>query len=107
MFAVSVIFAIKDRHIKAFRESILAHAARTLAREDGCRRFDVGFDAENPVSVFLYELFDNRAAFNLHAESEYLADFFDTAGDWIASKEASRWDISIQSAASCDPRGSK
>lgn len=97
MFAVSVIFSIKDEHVESFRRLIYMHAARTLAREIGCRRFDVGFDAEKPNTVFLYELYDDRDAFAVHADSDYVAKFFATANDWIASKEANRWDIPDQS----------
>ena len=91
MFAVSVIFTIHPEYITPFRELVQQHAARTLNREDGCRRFDVGYDAENPQRVFLYELYDSREAFDQHAATDYVANFFAVAGDWIAAKEAHRW----------------
>lgn len=93
MFAVSVVFTIKPDHASEFRELILQHAAQTLEREEACRRFDVGFDADDPTRIFLYELYDDKDAFELHSRTEYLADFFKTAGNWIVGKEANRWEL--------------
>lgn len=93
MYAVSVVFVIKDEQIEPFRKLIRHHAARTLDREEACREFDVGFDADDPTRVFLFELYDHREAFDAHLKSDYLAEFFATATDWIVSKESNRWDI--------------
>ncbi len=97
MFAVSVLFSIKSDKIESFREVILRHAARTMENEPGCLRFDVGYDPESPADVFLYELYEDREAFAVHSQAPYLADFFDTAGDWIESKQARRWDLAAGS----------
>jgi len=94
MYAVSVVFTIKEEYIDSFRTLIQEHAERTIEQEVGCRRFDIGFDSNDPSRVFLYELYENREAFDLHTKADYLADFFAKATDWIESKEANRWDIS-------------
>lgn len=98
MFAVSVVFNIREDHVEPFVELILQHSARTLAREIGCMRFDVGRDANDPTRVFVYELFVDRHAFDIHSKTDYLDEFFAAAGDWIESKQAHRWDISRGSA---------
>ncbi len=93
MYAVSVVFSIKDEHIVAFRQLICEHATRTLEREKGCRQFDIGLSDASPKLVFLYELYDDKRAFDEHAASDYLAEFFSVANGWIESKDASRWEI--------------
>ncbi len=98
MYAVSVVFTIKQEHVDSFRTLIKEHAARTFEREVGCRRFDIGFDSNNLSRVFLYELYEDREAFELHSKADYLEDFFAKASDWIESKEASRWDILVNKA---------
>lgn len=93
MFAVSVIFTIAPEHADAFQKLICQHAARTLELETGCHRFDVGFDEANACRVFLYELYENQQAFDQHCQSDYLAAFFETAGEWIKDKEVNRWKV--------------
>ena len=102
MFAVTVVFSINPDQTEAFRELISTHAARTLLQEKGCRRFDIGFDVQKPNCVFLYELFDDRDAFDQHSKADYLAQFFERAKGMIASKEASRWDIPDTATASAN-----
>ena len=93
MYAVSVVFVIHQDHIKSFLQLIKDHASRTLEREKGCRQFDIGLSEVNSKLVFLFELYDNKQSFDEHSASDYLADFFSVANDWIESKEARRWEI--------------
>lgn len=93
MFAVSVTFTAQPSKIEQLRHLLTEHAARTLRNEAGCRRFDIGTNADRPDEVFLYELYEDEAAFRVHSDAPYLADFFDEAKDLIASKQASRWNI--------------
>ncbi len=54
--------------------------------EPGCLRFDVLRDAETPSTLYLYEVYRDRAAFDLHREAPYFKAFFAEAGDTLAAE---------------------
>ena len=93
MFAVTVIFEIKKEAIEAFRAAVLQQASNSLAREEGCRRFDVCFDEARPARVFLYELYDDRAAFDRHRETDHFAAFNEAAAPLVENKMVETWQL--------------
>jgi autoinducer 2-degrading protein len=44
-------------------------------KERGCRRFDVLEPAGEPDRVVLYEIYDDRAAFDAHLQSDHFRRF--------------------------------
>jgi quinol monooxygenase YgiN len=56
--------------------------------EPGCLRFDVLMpaDAGAPPRVFLYEIYEDRAAFDLHLASEHFRDFDERSRDLVRGK---------------------
>ena len=85
MYVVAVLFEVEEAHAGAFREAILENAATSLREEAGCRRFDVAFD-EDGRRCFLYELYDSRAAFDVHLESEHFCAFSEATGPMVQEK---------------------
>lgn len=75
MYVVTVTIHIKDGRIDDFMPLMTKNARASLADEDECHQFDVCRDGHE---VFLYEVYENRAAFELHLESEHFLTF-DTA----------------------------
>ena len=73
MFVVTVAFSHPEAARARFLELVAANAARSLADEPGCRRFDVCLDAGG--DVFLYELYDDAAAFEAHRAMPHYRDF--------------------------------
>lgn len=86
MFIVAVEFNIKEEHIDAFRDRVLQQAADSLKNEPACHQFDVCVDETEPSKFFLYEVYDDEAAFDAHRKMDYFADFSASVGDWVASK---------------------
>jgi autoinducer 2-degrading protein len=74
MFVVTVLFELVPDSAAAFRAAILENAAITLREEPGCHRFDVCFSADDS-RCFLYELYTDRAAFDLHLGTPHFRDF--------------------------------
>ena len=68
MFAVTVTFTIKDGQMDAFLPLIRLNATSSVRDEPGCRQFDVCTDPNHPNTVFLYELYDDEAAFEAHQD---------------------------------------
>ena len=61
--AVIVAFEVKEGQIDPFLDIIRAHAARTLAVEPGCERFDILIPTDGSAAVNLHEVYADDAAF--------------------------------------------
>ncbi len=86
MYVVTVVFRVKPEHLDAFLPMMNANAATSTASEPGCRQFDVCQHSDNPSEIFLYELYDDRAAFDAHLASAHFKDFDAASADIIAEK---------------------
>ena len=87
MFAVIVTFRFKADKADEFLPLMKLNASRSLADEPGCQRFDVCEDDAHPNEVFLYELYDDRAAFDAHLASPHFKDFDAAVADMIVEKD--------------------
>lgn len=63
MLAVCVDFGIDPASLDAFLCSMQRNASASLTNEVGCQPFDFSQDSQNPAKIFLYDLYDNEAAF--------------------------------------------
>lgn len=93
MYVVTVVFEVKKEAIEAFRAAVLLQAESSLTKEEGCRRFDVCFDAARKERVFLYEIYDDRAAFDRHRETPHFAQFNRTAEPLLTRKAVETWEL--------------
>lgn len=62
MYVVIVDFRIKPERLEEFMPLMLENARASRETEKGCRVFDVCADTKDRASVFLYEVYDDRAA---------------------------------------------
>jgi len=92
MYAIVVDFTIHPLHIADFRKAMIENADASLAREPACRQFDVCLDPEADNKVFLYELYDNKAAFDAHLASEHFQTFNAKTASWVADKTVSAYE---------------
>lgn len=89
MYAVVVSFQIIPARIDGFLPLMLENARLSLADEPGCERFDVCTDPARPYEVFLYELYQDRAAFDLHLQSDHFKSFDEKVAGMIEEKTVS------------------
>lgn len=92
MLIITVRFVVKDQYLSAFNARMRQQAQDSLAREPGCHRFDIGADASDPRKIFLYEIYDDAGAFDVHLASPHFQAFNADTQDWIDSKVVERWD---------------
>ena len=85
MYLVAVTFQIAMDKAEAFVARVQQQAADSLT-EAGCRRFDVWVNPADPARVFLYEIYDDRAAFDVHLASDHFKAFDAEVGLWVAEK---------------------
>ena len=85
MYVVTVLFEVASERWGAFLPTVRRQARLSLAREDGCLRFDVCL-AEDAGQVFLYEIYRDRAAFDAHLETAHFREFDAHVAPWVTRK---------------------
>ena len=72
---ILVEFVVKPAFVARFSRLIAANAKASVEREPGCRRFDVLQGPASPQSFWLYEIYDDDAAFDAHLKSRHFKVF--------------------------------
>ena len=93
MLLVAVTFEIAGEKAEAFRDRVLRQARDSLT-EAGCQRFDVWCDPGDCTRVFLFEIYDDRAAFDVHLASAHFRAFDAEVGPWVRDKRVELWTLS-------------
>ena len=83
MYVVTVTFQIKDGQIDDFMPLMTQNARTSLTDEVECYQFDVCRDGHE---VFLYEVYESRAAFDLHLKSAHFLTFDAAVADMLEAK---------------------
>ena len=65
----------------------------SLEQEPGCRRFDVCFDDDRPQRVLLYEIYDDRAAFDSHRDTAHFEAFNEAVGPLLEARTLDFWTL--------------
>ena len=86
MYVITVEFEIDPAHLAAFLPLMSQNAAASVRDEPGCRQFDVCQDPEASNHIFLYELYDDQAAFDAHLGTPHFKAFDEATADMIRSK---------------------
>ena len=86
MIAICVDFEIVPTKFDVFFSIIQKNASESVANEVGCHQFDILQDPQNPTKIFLNELYDYAAAFNLHKQSSHYLEFNQASSEMVMSK---------------------
>jgi quinol monooxygenase YgiN len=98
-FVILAEFRLTPGSTKKFL-SLIAENARTSCRtEPGCRRFDVTTASGDPERIMLYEIYDDRAAFDAHLKTKHFAVFNEASAPLIASKSVTEFKLEIEGSA--------
>lgn len=87
MYIVTVEFKIKPGRLEAFMPLMVENARASRDKEPGCRQFDVCADPKAPHVVFLYEVYDDRAAFDAHLAMAHFKTFDAKVASMVAQKQ--------------------
>lgn len=87
MYVVCVTFKIKNENIDQFMPLMMENAKASLEQEAQCHQFDVCVDESDKSTIFLYELYDDEAAFKVHLASPHFKEFDAAVGNMIADKK--------------------
>lgn len=86
MYAVVVSFVVSRDALGEFMPLMIENASASLRDEEGCHQFDVCTDVSRPGEVFLYELYEDAAAFDAHRSMSHFKTFDTATASMIVSK---------------------
>jgi quinol monooxygenase YgiN len=78
---------IVPTELEKYLAAIKENGAATV-KEPGCRQFDILMLASNPNHVFLYEVYDNEAAYQAHRATDHFKKYAATTGSMVAQRNA-------------------
>lgn len=93
MFAVVVKFRINPGQMETFLGHMRVNASSSLRDEPGCHRFDICTDPTRPDELFLYELYENEAAFEAHQKMPHFAAMGLAAKGLVADRSLTTWSV--------------
>lgn len=85
-YVVSVELVINPERVAQFLPLILENAAASLKHESGCLVFDVCQGTDDKAQIFLYEVYQDEAAFQRHLKTEHFLKFDRQTAPDILSK---------------------
>ena len=86
LYVITVEFTLKPGMMAEFRRLIDQNALDSCRDEPGCQKFDVLAPLAQDDRIFLYEIYDNRAAFELHLKTPHFDLFNRKSADMVLSK---------------------
>ena len=85
-YVILVDFLLKPGSKAEFRRAIDTNARASCRSERGCSRFDVVEPRDDDDRILLYEIYDDRAAFEEHLKTAHLAAF-EAASNHLVTKK--------------------
>ena len=83
MFVVIVQFDAKSQHRKELIEALVAYGRDVRLNEPETLRFDIVQDRLNPNRFYLYEVYPDRAAFDVHTQRPGFGPRWEQLGAWL------------------------
>lgn len=77
--------------VERFKARLLQHAANSLKAEEGCLRFDVNQERDNPALFLLIEVYVDEAALLVHRDSPHYRAFRKDVKDWVIDRKWWFW----------------
>jgi quinol monooxygenase YgiN len=97
-YVVLVEFRLRSGSRRDFRPLVDENARTSAHEEAGCRRFDVIEPAGDPDSILLYEIYDDRAAFDAHVASRHYARFDTASAGYVVGKSVTIGELACEGA---------
>ena len=91
MYVITVEFTINPAHQPEFMDAMRQQAHNSLELEKGCHQFDIAWGEEDQNVIFLYEVYSDRAAFDVHLASDHFRLFNQLVSPWVVNKIIQGW----------------
>lgn len=89
-YVVTVDFGTAPENFERFKTMMAQNAKASVADEPGCREFSVYEIAATPGHLFLYEVYDDEAAFQQHLAAAHYKYFKEMSDPIITSRGGTR-----------------
>jgi autoinducer 2-degrading protein len=86
-YVITVDFYLHAGTLEPFLKLIKENADKSLTEEPGCNRFDVLIEKGAPDHIVLYEIYRDRAAFEVHLKSRHFAEFSAASQRYVKEKK--------------------
>ena len=93
-YVITVDFFLHPGTLEPFLRLIKENAQKSLSDEPGCDRFDVLIEKGSPDHVVLYEIYQDRAAFDAHVKSRHFAQFNTASQRYVKDKKIVEYEYS-------------
>ncbi len=90
-FVIVVDFQLKPGTLEQFIPLMLENAAASARNEPGCQRFDVLTPKQGGERIFLYEIYDDEAAFDAHLQTPHFLKFRDAVKPFVERQTVERY----------------
>jgi quinol monooxygenase YgiN len=91
MYVLTVEVEIDSDHREDYKAVINRQARMSVEREEGCLVFDVAVSSEDPSRFLLYEIYRDRAAFDLHVQQPHSKENGAKTKPWIRNQTIRIW----------------
>lgn len=81
MYVILGTITVRAEYLAEFLRHVREHAAASIG-EPGCVRYDVLQDANDPLTVCLYEVFRSEDDFHLHRREPHYERWMTMSRDW-------------------------
>jgi autoinducer 2-degrading protein len=88
MYVLMVNVHVKPEHRDAFIESITTNAVGTSTQEQGCLRFDIVQNNDDPNRFFFYEVYRSEADLEAHRASPHFQQYAKLSPEFLAEPPA-------------------
>ena len=92
-FAITVSFELQEGAAEMFRRLVAENARQSVALEPGCIRFDVLYPVTRTHEVFLYEIYADQAAFDIHLASAHFKSFDEATRPLVRKKTVNAFTV--------------
>jgi autoinducer 2-degrading protein len=92
-YVITVDFEIEPAELGNFLSLVRENAKRSLQDEPGCRRFDVATLRDGSARVFLYEIYDDEAAFQAHLLTAHFKAFATATKAMVKDRKIAALDL--------------
>lgn len=92
-YVIAVDFNIRPESRDRFLALVRKNAAQSLANEKGCKRFDVCVARDGTPRVFLYEIYDDEAAFQAHVATAHFKTFAEAIAGMVVERRITALDL--------------
>src|SRR5215510_3054396 len=90
MHIVVVQLTVRPELLEEFERALLHNARESVARDAGCRRFDVSQYADDPTRWILHEVYDTPDAHAAHRKAPHFLSYDAVASRAVTAKTVAR-----------------